>query len=64
MFGTAPRFWHRRGLMAALLYPFSFVWLLITWLRRFLPPLQGDMPVICIGNITQVAPARHHSLPG
>ena len=53
MFGTAPRFWHRRGLMAALLYPFSFIWLLMTWLRRvFASPFRADMPVICIGNIT------------
>lgn len=53
MFGTAPRFWQRRGLMAALLSPFSLIWLLLAWMRRvFATPFKAEMPVICIGNIT------------
>ena len=53
MFGTAPRFWQRRGLRAALLYPFSLIWLLMAWLQRVtVTPFRAEMPVICIGNIT------------
>ena len=53
MFGTTPRFWQRRGLMAALLSPFSLIWLLLAWMRRVIAtPFKAEMPVICIGNIT------------
>ena len=53
----APAFWfnHRRtpGFLAWVLYPFSLIWLLAGWFRRYSArPYRAEVPVLCIGNLT------------
>ncbi len=53
-----PVFWHRRGLIAWLLWPVSLLFRLIVWLRRrcyatgLCRRWRAPVPVIIIGNIT------------
>jgi tetraacyldisaccharide 4'-kinase len=49
----APEFWQRRGLPAALLSPLGALYgLSVAFKARFAKPLDPQVPVICVGNLT------------
>lgn len=48
-----PALWQRRGPLAYLLLPISFIYPLITHLRqRFTNPVRVAVPVLCVGGLT------------
>ena len=44
-------FWQKRTLLNYLLYPFSIIWLLLSWLRKLQKPYISKTFVVCVGNI-------------
>ena len=48
-----PRFWHRRGWLAWLLWPLTLLYAGGGALRRWrTDPVRVDVPVVCVGNLT------------
>lgn len=50
---NTPSFWKKRGLIAWCLWPLSFFYPLIVYLRHAISrPARVDIPVICVGGLT------------
>ena len=52
-----PEFWYRKNISSTvkifLLFPFSIIWILISYLKKFfIKKYKSNLKVICIGNLT------------
>ena len=47
-----PNFWKSKNLISVLLFPFSLIVIMVTFLKiRFIKPTKFKIPIICVGNI-------------
>tara|TARA_A100001388_G_C28765194_1_gene500302 strand:+ start:1569 stop:2507 length:939 start_codon:yes stop_codon:yes gene_type:complete len=47
-----PNFWKSKNLISVLLFPFSFIVIMVTFFKtRLIKPTKFKIPIICVGNI-------------
>ena len=49
---SQPKFWKTRNIISSILVPLSFIFRILTFIKKIQKPKELDIPIICVGNLT------------